>query len=84
MTISIIGCGRLGACLGLVMAQAGFKVLITDKNFEKKELFKGKSLFYEPEFSSYLKNYSNRLIWTQYVDKVLSSDFFIFLFKPAS
>ena len=78
MTISIIGCGRLGACLGAVMAQAGFKVLITDKNFKKKELFKGKSFFYEPDLAPYFNKYAEKLIWTQYVDKVLSSEFLFF------
>ena len=78
MRISIIGCGRLGACLGAVMAKAGFEVLITDKNFKKKELFKGKALFYEPELAQYFKEYAENLIWTQYVDKLLASDFLFF------
>ena len=77
MKISIIGSGRVGLSLGAVMAQAGLKVLMTDKDYEKKEaVLNGLLPFYEPDLENSLKN--NQVEWTRYTEKILSADF-IFL-----
>ncbi|MBC6415825.1 MAG: UDP-glucose/GDP-mannose dehydrogenase family protein [Bdellovibrionales bacterium] len=84
MTVSIIGSGRVGLCLGTLIAQSGQKVLITDKVPDKKEIFKGKLPFYEPQLTDSLFANKDLLKWTRQVDLILSSEmiFFCLSFKP--
>ena len=78
MTVSIIGSGRVGFCLAVVMAKSGHSVLLTDKKPEKKQLLEGKIPFYEPQLESYAQSYKKQLKWTRQVDLLLSSDYIFF------
>ena len=78
MTISIIGSGRVGFSLGVIMAKAGHSVLLTDKDPGKKQLFEGNIPFYEPQLESYFQSHKENLRWTRQVDLILSSDYVFF------
>jgi len=78
MAVSIIGSGRVGLCLGVLMAKAGHSVLLTDKDPSKKEILAGKFSFYEPDLDSYFESSKNNLRWTRQVDLIFSSSFLFF------
>ena len=78
MTVSIIGSGRVGLCLGVVIAKSGHSVLLTDKKPQKKQLIEGNIPFYEPQLNSYVQSNKSRLKWTRQVDLILSSDWIFF------
>ena len=78
MTVSIIGSGRVGLCLGVLIAKAGHSVLLTDKDPSKKEILEGKFFFYEPQLESCFHSSKNCLKWTRQVDLILSSQYIFF------
>jgi len=78
MTVSIIGSGRVGLCLGVLIAKAGHSVLLTDKDPSKKEIFEGKFSFHEPKLDSYFQLSKKNLRWTRQTDLVLSSKILFF------
>jgi len=78
MTVSIVGTGRVGFCLGVALAKSGHSVLLTDKNPQKKELFAGKIPFYEPQLESYFQSHKKWLKWTRQTDLILSSKYIFF------
>ncbi|MCY4321178.1 MAG: nucleotide sugar dehydrogenase, partial [Bdellovibrionaceae bacterium] len=77
MKISIIGSGRVGLSLGAVLANSGFSVLMTDKEDKKQEVL-GKLSFYEPQLKEYLDKTQDKLEWTRWGEKLLSSDIIFF------
>ena len=84
MGISIIGSGRVGLCLGLLMARSKLSVLMTDKEASRAEaIAKGTLPFYEPGLSQSLTKAGPFLKWSQETEKILSSDFiFLCLSQP--
>ena len=79
MHISIIGSGRVGLSLGVLLAKAGFKVFMTDKDIKKQQAVCGEKLpFYEPHLKDCIRENQNNLEWTRYTEKILSSDFIFF------
>ncbi len=75
MKVSIIGSGRIGLSLGVVLAKSGCEVLMTDKDPSKKKSVTGESLsFYEPNLQNDIKESQNNLEWTSYTEKIISSD----------
>ena len=72
MTVSIIGSGRVGLCLGVLIAKAGHSVLLTDIDPSKKEILEGKFSFYEPQLESYFHSSKNH----PQMDKASRFDFY--------
>ena len=79
MNVSIIGSGRLGLSLGVILARAGFTVFMTDKNPKKRGDVTGEDLsFYEPDLQDGIKENQSRLKWTRLPEKIVSSQFIFF------
>ena len=84
MTVSIIGSGRVGVCLGAVIARSGQSVWMTDKDLSRKQIFNNaQPPFYEPKLSAYLSTDKSRLKWTRQVDLIVSSQIIFFCLSLA-
>ena len=60
MKIGLIGAGRLGICLALLIEKAGYEVLASDKRIDYiKDLQKGIIDTAEPEVQQYLSDAKN-------------------------
>lgn len=79
MKVSIIGSGKVGLSLGAMLASAGFELVMTDKDPEKKSAVRGEALpFYEPGLQDKLGQNQKHLEWTRYTEKIMASDFIFF------
>ena len=62
MKIGLIGAGRLGICLALLIEKAGYEVLASDNRVDYiNSLQKGIIDTAEPEVQQYLSNAKNRI-----------------------
>jgi len=74
--ISVIGLGKLGACMLASFASRGFKVIGVEIDKKRAELLqKGKSFHFEPQLEEYLTKYKNNITITDdYRDAILNTD----------
>jgi UDPglucose 6-dehydrogenase len=75
-SVSIIGLGKLGACMMVSFASKGFKVFGVEIDKERAELLKqGKTFHYEPNLNEYLNEYkSNISITDNYEEAIHNTD----------
>jgi len=73
---SVVGLGKLGACMAAAIASKGFEVIGVDKNENFVKAFNQKRApIFEPGLQNMLKKYGNRIRATSdYNDAVLNSD----------
>ena len=72
--ISIIGLGKLGACMLVTFASKGFKVTGVEIDKKKADLLKnGKTWHYEPQLEEYLNKYSDNITITDNFDEAIKN-----------
>jgi len=84
--ISIIGLGKLGACMLVAFASKGFKVTGVEIDKKRADLLKnGKTWHYEPQLEEYLNKYSDNITITDNFDEAIknSSATFIVVNTPS-
>jgi len=70
--ISIIGLGKLGACMMVSFASKGFKVIGVEIDKQRAELLKqGKTFHYEPNLSEYLNKYRSNISITDSYERAI-------------
>lgn len=74
--VSVIGLGKLGACMMVSLASKGFKVIGVETDKKRAELLKqGKTFHYEPNLNEYLNKYrSNITITDDHEKAILNTD----------
>jgi len=75
-SVSIIGLGKLGACMMVSFASKGFKVIGVEIDKTRAELLKqGKTFHYEPNLNEYLNEHrSNITITDSYEEAIHNTD----------
>jgi len=72
--ISIIGLGKLGACMLVAFASKGFKVTGVEIDKKRADLLKkGKTWHYEPQLEEYLNKYSDNITITDNFDEAIKN-----------
>lgn len=72
--ISVIGLGKLGACMLVSFASRGFNVIGVEIDKQRAELLKqGKTFHHEPNLSEYLKEYSRNIKITDDLNEAISN-----------
>lgn len=70
--ISVIGLGKLGACMMVSFASKGFKVIGVEIDKTRAELLKqGKTFHYEPNLSEFLNKYRSNITITDSYDEAI-------------
>ena len=78
--INLIGLGKLGACMAVCFADAGFKILGYDINEDTvSTLKKYKSHIVEKDFQKYLSKSKKNLNFTSNIDDLSSHSFLSFI-----
>jgi len=83
LTVSVIGCSRNGLSLAYLLAEAGFKTVVVDKNHSIiSSLRNGNAPFLEPELNSLLKKHTKNgcLTFTSDIKEASSKSDVILLF----
>lgn len=83
MRLSVVGLGKLGACVAAVFAAKGFKVIGIDVNKNVvKGINDGCALFFEPKLSQYLHRAKKNLLATCDYNRAITDSDVTFLVVP--